>query len=182
MNKTSAPKLPSNLPLLLGLELVVSPNAAALELAVEAIQNSVSRRTEKSQRASWRQNSMPAIRSLNKLFSSSDSDLLEDARNILQEASKSPPSTDDARLLADALNLDDFGIHGLLQQALRMGATGATLQELLESFKRQEQYGYWEARLKEDFHFEPVRRLAAQRLAHLRKVTAMLKEEMNAGR
>src|SRR5665213_1209902 len=104
MNRTSAPKHSSNLPLLLGLDLVVSPNAAALELAVEAIQNSVSRRTEKSQRSSWRQNSVPAIRSLNKLFSSSNSELLEDARNILQEASKSPPSTNDARLLADALN------------------------------------------------------------------------------
>ena len=40
------------------------------------------------------------------------------------------------------------------------------------------QYGYWDARLRDGFHFEPVRRIAKRRLEHTRQVCKLLGEEM----
>jgi hypothetical protein len=85
---------------------------------------------------------------------------------------------DAARLLADAVNLDDFGVIGVTQQAAQHARHGEGVNKLAYWLDRQEQYGYWDARLKEGFHFEPVRHIARQRLENARKVTAMLRAEL----
>jgi hypothetical protein len=181
MSHAPASERVSSLQILISLQLINSPNVPALELAIEAIHAPSSRRPEKTGRQSWRQRATAAANSLSKLFPSIDLALLNQTKNILRQAMQPRPALDDSRLFADAMNLEDFGIHGLLQHALHLGSIGADLPQLLESFEQQEQYGYWEARLKEDFHFEPTRQLAARRLDHLRSVAAMLKEERDAG-
>jgi hypothetical protein len=177
MGSIASSRSPDTLQKLLNLNLIVSPNSAALEMAVDALAAPLPRRLGKGGRGNWRQRCEPAAEGLIKLFPTADPALLEQARNILRQASERIPSLDDARLLADTMNLDDFGITGLLQHALQLGANGANLGQLLDSFVQREQYGYWEARLKEDFHFEPVRQMAAARLENVRRLAAMLKEE-----
>ena len=38
--------------------------------------------------------------------------------------------------------------------------------------------GYWDARLKDGFHFAAVRDIARRRLDHARQATALLKQEL----
>ena len=80
------------------------------------------------------------------------------------------------------MNLEDFGVTGLLLQAIQLCRAGCGVAEIVDGQEKREQYGYWEVRLKDGFHFEPVRRLARQRLEHSRRVTALLLQEMKEDR
>jgi hypothetical protein len=104
--------------------------------------------------------------------------LLDRCAQILHETPRRAPVLDEARLLADAVNLDDFGLTGLMNQAIQMAMAGDGLLELAVAIDKREQYSYWEARLKDGFHFEPVRKLALQRLEEARKVVAHFKGEL----
>jgi hypothetical protein len=86
---------------------------------------------------------------------------------------------DEARILADAVNLDDFGVIGLLMQMIQLTRLGDGITQLADGSEKRDQYGYWEARLKDGFHFEPVRKLARKRLEHARQSAKMLLEEMS---
>jgi hypothetical protein len=107
-----------------------------------------------------------------------DEALLDRAVRILQEAPQRAPMLDEARLLADAVNLDDFGVIGLLTHAMQLAQQGEGVGELSLALEKREQYGYWEARLKEGFHFPVVCAIARKRLEEARKVGGMLKEEL----
>jgi hypothetical protein len=48
-------------------------------------------------------------------------------------------------------------------------AEGKSLQDLLAAWQRQEEYHYWQARIKESFRFPSVRALAEQRWLALRR-------------
>jgi len=48
--------------------------------------------------------------------------------------------------------------------------------------EKREEYGYWEARIKDGFHFEPVRAIAIKRLATSRRVAKMLADELKEDR
>ncbi len=104
--------------------------------------------------------------------------LLDRTTRLLHEACQRNPMLEDAKLLADALNLDDFGITGLMMQAIQLARQGGGVTQIIEGADKREQYGYWEARLKDSFHFEPVRRIAVQRLQAARSVIAMLAQEI----
>src|SRR5439155_26125793 len=106
-----------------------------------------------------------------------DEGLLDRATRVLQEMPHRSPMIDEAKLLADAVNLDDFGIVGLLTQMIQLARQGDGVSQLADGAEKREQYGYWEARLKDGFHFEPVRQIARRRLAHARQVATMLAEE-----
>jgi hypothetical protein len=105
-------------------------------------------------------------------------DLLDRATRLLHELPQRAPMMDEARLLADAVNLDDFGIVGVITQIVALGCQGDGVAQFAEAMEKAEQYGYWEARLKEGFHFEPVRQMAKKRLEHARKAVAFLSEEL----
>lgn len=107
-----------------------------------------------------------------------DEALLDRTTRLLQEAHHRSPMIEDAKILADAVNLDDFGIVGLLGQAIQLARQGGGVAQVLEGAEKREQYGYWEARLKDGFHFEPVRRLAERRLEHARAMAKLLADEM----
>ena len=55
-------------------------------------------------------------------------------------------------------------------------------RHIFDGLEKREQYGYWDARLKEGFHFEPIRQIARQRLEHARRMAALLMEEMKEDR
>jgi hypothetical protein len=104
--------------------------------------------------------------------------VVDRAFRLLADLAQKRPTTDAARLLADAVNLDDFGAMGLARQALEMGRRGQSVLALLEGARQREQYAYWQARLKDGFHFAPVRDLARRRLDHYRKAAAMIEKEL----
>ena len=108
-----------------------------------------------------------------------DEDLLERATRLLLELPQRNPASSEAKLLADALNLDDFGVTGLVTRVIQLGLQGSGISQVLEAAEKREEYGYWEARLKDGFHFEPVRQLARKRLERARQVHKLLSEELS---
>jgi hypothetical protein len=108
-----------------------------------------------------------------------DVDVLDRTIRLLQELPQRAPMLDDARLLADAVNLDDFGVTGLLVQAIQLGRRGDGVAQVAEGCEKREQYGYWDVRLRDGFHFEPVRAIARRRLEHARAACRMLGDELN---
>ncbi len=104
--------------------------------------------------------------------------LLDRTTRLLHEIPHRNPVIDEAKLMADALNLDDFGLIGLIIQAVQIGLQGEGVADLAVASEKREEYGYWEARIKDGFHFEPIRNLAIKRLSTSRKVAKMLAEEL----
>lgn len=104
--------------------------------------------------------------------------LLDRATRILQELHHKSPMLDAARLLADAVNLDDFGISGLLTLSVQLARQGDGLQQIVLACDKREQYGYWDARLRDGFHYDPVRQIARRRLEHARRMIKLLHDEL----
>lgn len=111
-----------------------------------------------------------------------DESLLDRATRVLQEMPHRSPMLDEAKLLADAVNIEDFGVIGVAVQAIQLARQGEGVLQLAEGCDKREQYGYWEARLKDGFHFEAVRQIALRRLETTRQVCALLAEELKADR
>jgi hypothetical protein len=105
-------------------------------------------------------------------------ELVDRVTNILLATAHRKPDSEEAKLLADALNLDDFGLIGLFARAIQLGRQGDGVNQLAEANDKRDQYGYWEARLKEGFHFDAVRKLARQRLESARQVGKLLADEL----
>jgi hypothetical protein len=105
-------------------------------------------------------------------------ELIDRVTNILLALPHRVPEMEEAKLLADALNLDDFGLVGFVTRAIQLGRQGFGVSQVAEAGRKRDEYGYWEARLKDGFHFEPVRRLARQRLDHLRQAAKLLNDEL----
>jgi hypothetical protein len=108
-----------------------------------------------------------------------DTMLLDRAARLLQEMPHRSPVLDEAKLLADAVGIEDFGIIGLIEQTIALARQGEGVFQLAEGAVKREQYGYWDARLKDGFHFDAVRTIAEQRLAHARDVARVLVEELS---
>jgi len=107
-----------------------------------------------------------------------DESLLDRTTRILHEVPQRSPMLDEAKLLADAVNLEDFGMTGLVQQIIQLTRQGDGVAQVAEGAEKREQYGYWDARLKDGFHFEPVRQIAVRRLQNARAAAKMLSDEL----
>jgi hypothetical protein len=158
-------------------------DAAALELACYALQlplrNPRPTASGKLGRTNLRERTDQAAEMLlTTLIGEVDEALLDHTAQLLHELPQRTPAVEEARVLADAVNLEDFGVAGILQQMVQLCRTGGGVAQAVEGLEKREQYGYWNARLKEGFHFEEVRDIARQRLEHTRHVTALLTQEM----
>lgn len=107
-----------------------------------------------------------------------DESLLDRTTRLLHELPQRSPVLDESKLLADVVNLEDFGITGLVQQTIQLSRQGAGIRQLIEAFEKREQYGYWDARLKDSFHFEPIRQIARRRLESAREMFKLLRREL----
>jgi hypothetical protein len=134
----------------------------------------------KSGRTPLRDRAEQAAELLTSLASATQGDTanIEETVLLLQQVYQRNPQDDQAKLLADALNLEDFGVAGLIAQAIMLGRQGGGVAQVAEGCIKREQYGYWEARLKDGFHFEQSRHLARKRLEQARKVAAILIAEL----
>jgi hypothetical protein len=120
-----------------------------------------------------------AQRLIDELTGAMEPDLLDRTCRLLQETHQRPPMLEDAKILADAVSLDDFGVTGLLRVASELAARGESAEVLADAWQARRAYGYWNERLNNSFHFPQVRRIARRRLDHARRVIEMLAEEQN---
>jgi hypothetical protein len=169
---------------LMSMDLV--PNTAdsdALELACFALQfpfaYDKSQRNQQPVRTRLKDRAVIAIESLPTVFDEKPGDilLLERTIALLEQMPERAPKLADAKLLADAVNLDDFGVSGLIVQAIQLCRQGEGLVQLMDGAEKRELYGYWDARLKDGFHFEQSRRIAQTRLENARLATKLLVQE-----
>ena len=83
-------------------------------------------------------------------------------------------------ILSDARNLDDMGVVGIFSEFRRNVIEGKGVCDALQIWKRKVDYRYWQARLKESFRFEQVRKVAEQRLSAAECFMNQLKAEAEA--
>jgi hypothetical protein len=155
----------------------------ALEVACYSLQLPLRRSrtlpTGKQQRSTLRERAEEAAELLLGVAGSEVDELLLDrATRLLHEMPHRSPMLDEAKLLADAVNLDDFGAVGVALQVVQLARQGEGAQQLAEGCEARELYGYWDARLKDGFHFEPVRQIAIRRLENTRVVCGLLTAEL----
>jgi hypothetical protein len=155
----------------------------ALELACYALQLPLRQNkrlpTGKPARASLRDRAEEAAEMLVGLLEdTADESLLDRTTRLLHEMPHRSPMLDEAKLLADAVNLDDFGVIGIVNQVTQLARHGEGLAAFADGLQKREQYGYWEARIREGFHFMAVRNIAEARLARAREVAKLLGTDM----
>ncbi len=78
-------------------------------------------------------------------------------------------------IVSDALSLEEFSFASLWPIIRRGVLEGRGVQSVLDTWDRRGEYQYWSARLKDGFHFEPIRTLARKRLADFEQWIDMLK-------
>lgn len=106
---------------------------------------------------------------------------IEKINRIISESGDHHAQRVEAVILSDARNLDDMGAVGIFSEFRRCAMRGKSIPEVLQSWKKKTDYQYWQARLKESFRFESVRKLAEQRLAAAEQFMNQLKTEDAAG-
>ena len=86
----------------------------------------------------------------------------------------------EAMILSDGRGLEDLGVAGLLWGLRGQVMNGKGISDMLESWKRKIEYGYWQARLKESFRFSVVRVIAKKRLTATERFMNQLSIENTA--
>lgn len=165
---------------LLSLNLIPAPSdTSALELACSALQLTLRHPQPTRSPMTLRDRAQTAVELLvSAIPADEDTDgSLSRATLLLQQLPTRSPVLPEARLLADAVNLEDFGITGLLSLFTSLVMTGDGISQFLDACTTREHYGYFDARLAR-FHYEPARQLALQRLANARQCCAMLRAEL----
>lgn len=147
----------------------------ALQLPLKATKASP---TGKLGRTNLRERAEQAAEMLVGVAGDAGDDLIDQTTQILLQVHQRTPASDQAKLLADALNLEDFGVAGLIVQAIQIARQGGGVMQVADGCEKREQYGYWEARLKDGFHFEQSRQIARKRLEHARKMATLLVGEL----
>ncbi len=87
----------------------------------------------------------------------------------------------EARILAEADNLDLIGPQAVCLMVRKQVAEGRALEDMISVWERQEEYRYWEARIKECFRLPSVRRVAERRLNALRRFMDDLRATVRLG-
>jgi hypothetical protein len=102
---------------------------------------------------------------------------IEIVGRILHEQRKRDTRLPEAKALADALALEEFGLIGLWNQSRQFHASGKTLEQLVKLWKAQHDYNYWESRLRDGFHYDVTRRAAKDRLSQMNGIYERLQRE-----
>lgn len=90
---------------------------------------------------------------------------IEKINKIIVESTNRFTEMIEAIILSDARNLEDMGAVGLYHEFRKYVIHGKGVAEVLDSWKRKIDYRYWQARLKESFRFDSVRKLAERRFS-----------------
>lgn len=104
---------------------------------------------------------------------------ISDINTLISESYNKKTRNVEAKIISDARTLDDIGLMGLFWDIRRCILSGRSVSGLITGWKRKMEYGYWQARLNEDFRFDAVRRIAEQRLACAQSFMDYLEGEHN---
>ena len=96
---------------------------------------------------------------------------------IITESENRSAQLLEARILSDARMLDEIGALGIIHEIRRCILQGKGPGALLEGWDRRVEYRYWEARLKEGFHFPSVRQIAQDRFEAMGHYIQQLRKE-----
>ncbi len=105
---------------------------------------------------------------------------LDLVQEIIRRAHDASIELAEAKILSDADSLDDIGALGVWRDLRRYILEGRAVEDTVRAWQRREQYGYWEARVRDAFNLETSRRLAEQRLAAARAFKEQLAIEREA--
>ncbi len=100
--------------------------------------------------------------------------VLERAVAAVRKAGDRRTDMIEAQILAEADNLDQIGPPFIERMIRKCRHDGRTMEQLLASWERQEEYQYWQARIKESVRFASLRELAERRHQALRRFMADL--------
>ena len=89
---------------------------------------------------------------------------IEKINKIIAESYVSRTKMTEAKILSDARSLEDMGTTGILNDFRRQVLAGKTISDCLGAWQKKNDYGYFQTRLNDNFHFDSVRELAAARL------------------
>jgi len=73
-----------------------------------------------------------------------------------------------------------MGIVGIFSRFRNSSLRGKGPSDVLRSWKKKIDYGYFQARLKESFHFESVKRIAKKRFELTENFMSRLQDECSA--
>ncbi len=83
----------------------------------------------------------------------------------------------EGHIVADAKNLQEFGLLSLWPAIRRGLLDGKAVQAVLDTWHRKQEYQFWSARLQDAFHFDSVREVARRRLADLERFMSELEQQ-----
>ena len=106
---------------------------------------------------------------------------LERAAAAVRSLSRSGEDMIEGQIVAEANNLDEFGVLALWTVIRRGTLEGKGVQAVIDMWERKKEYRFWTARLHDSFRFNPVRELAEERLKRFERVMEELREQ-NQGR
>ena len=102
---------------------------------------------------------------------------LGQVQEIIRRVHDAAADLPEAKILSDADSLDDIGALGVWRDLRRACLEGRAIDEAVRAWQQREQYGYWEARLRDVFNLETSRKLAEARLAGARAFMDQLAHE-----
>lgn len=83
----------------------------------------------------------------------------------------------ECQVLAEADNLEEFGLLALWPAGRRNTLDGKCVQAAIDTWHRRKEYQYWAARIKDSFRYPEVRKLAEIRLATYERAMHELEEQ-----
>ncbi len=102
---------------------------------------------------------------------------LELIQEVIRRAHDATVEMNEAKLLSDADSLDDIGTLGVWRDLRRYVLEGRAIDDALRAWQRRDQYGYWDARVRDVFNLDTARKLAEKRLAAARAFMEALARE-----
>ncbi len=101
---------------------------------------------------------------------------VQQAARIVRTCNQRSPAILEARILAEAENLDQVGPQAIFLMVRRQMAEGRTLSDMVAAWRRQEQYEFWPAWIKECFRFPSTRIIAEHRCQAMSRFMADLEQ------
>ena len=83
----------------------------------------------------------------------------------------------EAQLLNDADTLAEFGVLDIVRQLRAQQADGRPLEQVIETWKRQREYDYWDSRIRTGLRHDSARRIAEARLKAVDAMMTALQSE-----